>query len=177
MSSKEEQQAAQSRTPRERLETAMQEVAGYRRDVLRMQQMDADTDERTLRGFQAALMNYYMELDLYRDESQLEEYWKEAELWRDGSGQWVTGFENLEHWNNSEKTINVRQPGLRRGATPQSVRSYMPPDIAIQISRQLDRAAKKLGFAAPIKESTPRTEINEELIEEVEKWRKQNLAK
>lgn len=176
MSSQEEQRAAQARTPRERLETAMQEVAGYRRDVLRMQQMNVDTDERTLRGFQAALMNYYMELDLYRDESQLEDFWKEAKLWRDDNGEWLTGFQNLEGWNDTHKTINVRQPGLGRGTSPQTVRSYMPPDIAIRISRQLDRAAKKLGFAAPIKESTPRTEINEKLIEEVEKWRKQNLA-
>lgn len=149
MSSNRGRKGPDSPTPRQRLEVAMQEVADYRRDVVRMQQMNTDTHERTLRGFQAALMNYYMELDLYRDEKQLEKFWNEAKLWRD-NGEWVCGFENLEEWNNATRDIAVRSPGLGRGTRQEPRRAYMPPDIALRVSRQLDRAAKKLGLAIEV---------------------------
>lgn len=143
-------QGPESRTPLERVEAAMQEVADYRRDVLRMQQMNADMDEPTLRGFQAALMNYYMELDLYRDEQQLESFWKDAKLWRGETGDWVRGFDNLERWNNAQRSAPVKNPGLGRGQREVTMRSYMPPDVALRVSRQLDRAAKKLGLAIKV---------------------------
>lgn len=139
-----------ARVARGKLEQAMQDVAEYRRDLIRNQQINNGHDPKLLRGFHAAIMNYYIELDLYSDESQVKNFWENAKMWRDGSGEWVTGIAAIEDWMDSNRTVSRSRPGRRRGSTDTEVRAYMPPQIALRASRQLDKAAKKLSFAVKV---------------------------
>lgn len=70
-----------ARVPRRKLEAAMEEVAEYRRDFIRAQQMGAGADERLLRGYHAAVINYYEELRTYRNWSAVEEAWQTMRMW------------------------------------------------------------------------------------------------
>lgn len=156
MSSQNETARPRLDAAKHRLERLMEEVAEYRQDLLRMRQANMGDHDKSLRGFQSVLMAYYMELDLYRDEGKVKTFWENAELWRDEEGEWVKGFENLEYWNNATRQVETKQPGLGRGRNKTLVSDYMPLRVAIRVSRQLDRAAKKLGLAIPIEQDASR---------------------
>lgn len=77
-----------------------------------------------------------------------------------------------------EKAARMRGGGGRSGGvTTEQVPAVteVPISQIIQITKDLDAVAKKLSFAATAADSTPRTEINDELVEEVEQWRQKNL--
>lgn len=144
------QGGAATRVPRGKLEEAMQDVAEYRRDLIRNQQLNNGHDPKLLRGFHAAIMNYYVELELYSDESQVKNFWENAKMWRDENGDWVTGIDSIENWMNTYRTVPVSRPGRGRGTDEKEVRAYMPPNIALRASRVLDKAAKQLGMAVKV---------------------------
>lgn len=155
MSSRNETARPRLEAAKYRLERLMEEVAEYRQDLLQMRQASMSDGDKSLRGFQSVLMAYYMELDLYRDEGKVKDFWENAKLWQ-SDGEWVCGFGNLEYWNNATRDVETNQPGLGRGRNKATVPDYMPLNVAIQVSRQLDRAAKKLGLAIPIEQDASR---------------------
>lgn len=144
------------RVPRQKIEAAMHEVADYRQDLIQNQQLNNDRDLTLLRGFHAAVMRYYVELEVYSDEPAVKEYWKTAQLWPNGDGSWVVGVDNIRKWMNKYRTIQVERPGRGRGTEPNKVRVPLPPDKALRASQVLDKAAKKLGLSLPVKDVTER---------------------
>lgn len=152
------------------------ETQGFARLILdAQQQMDqARTvyyQERAENGVTAethahlhsSLLRYYSILRRYRDENHAEEAWTEYNL--DALDDMIRGTEVVE------------EPTPGRGSGTRTVRrpKRVSPELAVELSFTLDDIAKDLGFAAKATESTPRTEVTDELIEEVEEWRKQNL--
>lgn len=57
----------------------------------------------------------------------------------------------------------------------QHVPKVLQPDDYRRTIRILDEARRKLGFTPTPTESTPRTEITREMLDEVEEWRQNNL--
>lgn len=170
------EQATRSRVPRRKLEQAMSDVAEYRREYLLAVQAGRDRSDRFRRGFHAVVMNYYIELSNYKDKTAIEDEWDEILLWENGTGE-VRGVDTLEEWLNRYETVSDAAPGRRRGEAGESRRAiYLSPDKLVAASRALDRLARDLGLELEVSEGSPRTEITEEMIEEVEEWRKQNLT-
>lgn len=52
---------------------------------------------------------------------------------------------------------------------------HLPPAACEAVLGRLDTCLEKLGWLPEVQGETPRTKIDEDLIEEVEKWQKQNL--
>lgn len=67
----------------------------------------------------------------------------------------------------------------RRFEGMEQVTKHVPrlldPDDYRRALRVLDEARRKLGFTPKPTESTPRTEITEEMIEGIDEWRQENL--
>lgn len=74
--------SSDSRAPVKKLESAMTEIAEYRRRLMQAIQAGRADDRQLLREFHAALMNYYYEVQQYSDWSVLEGKWENARLWR-----------------------------------------------------------------------------------------------
>jgi hypothetical protein len=78
-----------------------------------------------------------------------------------------------------DETVQVRREAAGDTANGQTVARpaimAVSPDRLLEITKELDDLAKKLGFSAATADGTARTEITEEMIEDVEKWRKANL--
>lgn len=115
-----------------------------------------------------ALAGYYDLLVDYRGEQALDTPWDERDVNVDMINQL------LSQTTMATETLN-RRGSPRKERTVQLVKQ-VDSRLLVDIAKELDAIAKELGFAADVAESTHRTEINEELIEEVEQWRKQNLA-
>lgn len=58
---------------------------------------------------------------------------------------------------------------------PVSDTRYLPVTAIHDVRRQLDECLEQAGWLPDI-ESTPRTEITDEMLEEVEEWRRQNIG-
>lgn len=115
-----------------------------------------------------ALDDYRDLLADYRDEDALRDEWPERDPHPDEIQRVLA------------ETVSVEERiGYRRGAT-QSREVPLAYEVdwtwLLAVADELDAIAKELGFAAKPDESTHRTKIDAELIEEVEEWRKQNLA-
>jgi hypothetical protein len=106
----------------------------------------------------------------------IEQLWRSEPLF-DIGGQTVVGLEQLEHVWEWEQPITDEHHSMLHG-TQQTV-EYRPvildPSEASIVLRLLDSLVQHCGWGASASGSTPRTEITEELIEEVDEWRKQNL--
>lgn len=67
----------------------------------------------------------------------------------------------------------------RRGSPTQTVElpaaAQLSPTHIIEIGKELDAIASELGFSASAKESQHRTNIDDELMEEVREWERQHL--
>lgn len=134
----------------------MHEVADYRQDLIRNQQLNNDHNLTLLRGFHSAIIRYYLELEVYSGEQAVKDYWTSAELWPAGDGEVVTGIDRIGDWMNKYQTIQVDRPGRGRGTEPKQVRTPLPPDKALRASQVLDKAAMKLGLTLPVKDVTER---------------------
>ena len=77
------------------------------------------------------------------------------------------------------KTTGVMQEsvGLKRGMTQSQVPAIDELDFEYleEIANKTEKAAKELGFWAKADATTHRTEIDDELMEEVEQWQNNNL--
>lgn len=134
----------------------MDAVGDYRQDLIQNQQLNNDHDPTLLRGFHAAIMRYYVELEVYSDEPAVKDYWESARLWPGENGNWITGIDHIREWMNRYHTIEVERAGRGRGTDTKQVRVPLPPDKALRASQVLDKAAKKLGLTLPVKDVTER---------------------
>lgn len=164
-----------------------------RSNYLEARQMSDDVPWQIHHELQAAVMEFYQGLRPLREHNAVEDFWKEVEICEIQTG-WdpvvkngkivdynaeidtITGFESLEELTarrtSEEKTVSDSF-GTRTVQT--SDRDLVDGHVLLGASQKLDDAANKLGFGPDIDESTPRTEIDEELMEKVEKWRQENL--
>jgi hypothetical protein len=163
-------------TPRRKLEAAMQEVAEYRREYIRASVSGVGGDQSLLRGFHAAVICYYCELRPYREEGEIEDIWDEVVLWETADSERVQGLETLERWINATETHQVDQPGRGAATRPEQQPACLDGDRLLRVSYVLDEVGKALDLAVPVPESTHRTEIDDELMEEVEEWRQKKLS-
>lgn len=89
----------------------------------------------------------------------------------------VDDLRYLEAYQGAYKTLTVTE--RERFGDKQEVTKVVPnvldPDDYRRAERVIDEARRKLGFTPTPTESTPRTEITREMIDEVEEWRQQNL--
>lgn len=212
-SNSDEPESRSARVPRGKIEAAMEEVAEYRRDLVRAQQAGVGANERLLRGFHAAVVNYYLELRNYRDWDAIEEEWAAMRMWpaqreRGISGlyverglhfevdetdegvevqlteageekladdEWVRGVDAIESWMDRTRVVKVDRPGLGRGEAEQVEPAYMPPRILFAASFALDTIARELGVSIRKAEHTETTEIDRELVNEVNEWWKERV--
>lgn len=116
----------------------------------------------TISYLQASLLRYYSILRRYRDVDAVEELWTDE-------------FEQLQEYALSDQTVATRSAGRGSRQSITSRPGRVDPKVAVELSHQLDDIATELGFSATPDEATHRTKIDDELMEEVESWRKQNL--
>lgn len=109
----------------------------------------------------AAALDYYNALYEFRDEDALEDPWDERGIdWLEDAGEQTVEMESSLSRANGATTIE-EVPLLQA----------VDPARLVQTMRELNDVANELGFSARIEESTPRTEITDEMIEKVEQWR------
>jgi len=147
----------EQRTDRKIIRTAREEAAAAVRQFNRARV----SGNVTLRA-----LNYYDALHDYRDEEALREPWEERGIiWlEEAASETVTVQQSLPRANGATKSVERRY-----------LLAVDPAEIRDTI-RELHDVAKELGFSPKAKQGTVRTEIGEELIEEVEEWRQNNLA-
>lgn len=69
----------------------------------------------------------------------------------------------------------VRERFGKEKTVVETLPNVLDPDDYRRAARVIDEARRKLGFTPTPTESTPRTEITQEMIDEVEEWRQNNL--
>lgn len=156
---------------RERVSPAYRLIHHYREQATAAVQrynearVRGDVDERVQLDLATAALNYYNVLHEHRDEAALSEPWGERGI------QWLEQA--------AQQSVVVEESLPRsNGATAASTKPKLlavDPEAIKQTILELNDIAKELGLSIRIEESTPRTEITDEMIEEVDEWRKQNL--
>jgi len=155
----------EQRTDRKIIRTAREEAAAAVRQFNRAR-VSGNVTLRVRRDLADAALNYYDALHDYRDEEALREPWEERGIiWlEEAASETVTVQQSLPRANGATKSVERRY-----------LLAVDPAEIRDTI-RELHDVAKELGFSPKAKQGTVRTEIGEELIEEVEEWRQNNLA-
>lgn len=86
------------------------------------------------------------------------------------------GLRKLDDWQTETKTVQSELGGFMSGRnTSQTTKRRVPIDKLKRAGRELSNAAQKLGALSEFNKSVPRTEITQEMIDEVDEWRKQNI--
>lgn len=113
----------------------------------------------------AAALDYFNALYEFRDEDALDESFDDRGIaWLDGADEETRVVErSLARANGA--TTTERVPLLQT----------VDPSVLVAVIRELNDVASELGLSARIEGSTPRTEITDEMVREVEEWREQNL--
>lgn len=109
-------------------------------------------------------VSYHRALKEYRDEAIIE----------DGD---LPDVAYLKQRLGQKITRKTKAPGRSSGVTGTSVPAITEVPAG-QIDNTIDELhdfRHKLGFTAKAADSTPRTSIDEDLVEEVEEWRQKNL--
>lgn len=89
--------------------------------------------------------------------------------------EYATGLKTLTEWTDKTEVITEKQ-GRYRPTTVKKVKPLrLPPENLLRAARLLDQAAEELGLLATVTAATPRTELTDEMVEEVEEWRQENL--
>lgn len=135
------------------------------RYVLRGELIQGSVSQDAKQLVAKAAMGYYDELKEHREESVVENLWEE------------TGIDELEEYLYSQATVRQEAPGATSNTQVRTVPAIqaLTAQELIHVVDELDNLAKELGFSAAVTESHHRTVIDDDLIREVEKWRKQNL--
>jgi hypothetical protein len=121
---------------------------------------------QTERQLRQAVIRFYAALRKYRHEPVVEESWNDSAV------------DEIKQLLTETTTIRPEKPGhgSARGDPIQvPIIQQVGPHTLNEYIEKLDDLYHELGLSDPVKDSTPRTEINDELIEEVEEWRKANL--
>lgn len=116
----------------------------------------------TISYLQASLLRYYSIMRRYRDVDAVEDLWTDE-------------FEQLQEYALSDQTVAKQSAGRGSRQSVASRPGRVDPKVAVKLSQKLDDIATELGFSAAPDEATHRTKIDDELMEEVESWRKQTL--
>lgn len=112
----------------------------------------------------ARTLQYYDVLYEHRDEESTDDDdWPDISPLQDRVNKRIKEFE--ESTGRGRSVTTVERPAILD----------VPVGQIIAISEELDDLAKRLGFSAAVDETTPRTKLDGELLEEVEEWRKQNI--
>lgn len=164
-----------------------------RSDFLEARQLSGDVPWRIHHELQAAVMEFYQALRPLREHKAVEEFWEEVELCTIQTGwdpvikngaivdyepvtETITGFESLEELTaqrtSQEKTIS---DSFGERTVQVRDRDLVDGEVLLGASQKLDDAANKLGFGPDVDESTPRTVIDDELMEDVDQWYQENL--
>lgn len=150
------------------------------------------------RRLNAAVKQYYEVLyyELSTKDS-VEEYWENKTLWTDTRPKTdengnmlldnetnqlviekyeVQGLKQLEDMFDRTELVQKEVSDVfgTRNVTEKKHKP-LPVPVLFRVARLLDQAADDLGLLAEIKSSVHRTKITDDLIEEVEKWRAENL--
>ena len=116
-----------------------------------------------------ALADYRDLLVDYRDEDALDTSWDERDID-------VDVIEDLlNETTTTTKSLDRRGSAQQTTTVPLIESDQISGTFLIDIAKELDAIYGELGFAANVEGSTHRTEISDDLMEEVEKWRQQNL--
>lgn len=86
------------------------------------------------------------------------------------------GLRRLDDWQTEFDTVQSDLGGFMGGRSSQkTVRQRVPIEKLRRAARELSNVAEELGALSEFDASTPRTKITDELIEEVDEWREQNI--
>jgi len=122
------------------------------------------TDE-VVRDLAERALGYREVLHKYREEDALDPAWEERDI------HWIEQKQN--------EVVTVEEPSPRRNGNSRSVQKpailAVDPEELVKVIRRLEDIADELGFTATTSQSTHRTEIDDELMEEVQEWREKNL--
>lgn len=132
--------------PRQKLEDALREMADFRKQFIFAHAAGVGVDDRTKRGFHAAVINCYTELIPYRDHRSVKQKWDDALLWETEDG-WVKGLSTLDDWIMRTSSAQEEKPGRRSGKVTVSKPQCLEPIHAYRVSLILDQVAKELGIA------------------------------
>lgn len=112
---------------------------------------------------QEAVLRFWDILREYRD--TVDEEWEEKNL------------DQIQRLANQRVTVPVSAPGYgsHQETAQRRAISELDADTLVQLTHRLDEIAHELGFAAEAKESTTRTEITQEDVEEFEEWRQKQM--
>lgn len=147
-----------------RVQDALDAMHGQRADFRRARQVGR-VSERLHLSFQQSVLDVYDELRPYREE--VEDEWDEATPYEGGLDALPQAAEQTV-----ERSSVTSQGGVVRREA--SVEPYqIPGDVLLESSYDLDDVACELGFGSEIDTSQTRTVIDDDLIEEVEEWRRQ----
>lgn len=146
MSDSTSQSEQQADPRRSRIGEAMDDVAYYRQQYLRAVQSNQAHHPRLRREFHSAVINYWMELRPYRDNDALVDKWKQARVWKDDNGDWVTGLDSLQDWVNRTRTVTVNESSGydEGGQTVQEVSEALPMKALMRVSMILDDIASQM---------------------------------
>lgn len=164
----------QTAAPLQKIEQAMLRVGAARQKYINASQTGA-APESLLRDYHAAVINYYMELRPYRDNSIISEQWTDATLWDTGENT-VTGVDSLQAWISPTRSAQSQAAG--RGTTKQTGREpdRLGAQQLVAVSMLLDDLAAQLGFAASTKQQTPHDEADKSDLKALLKARGQDEA-
>lgn len=119
---------------------------------------------QTISELRETTIEYYEALREFRSEPVIEDEWEESRV------------DELEALMEETTTIEESKPG--HGSSSQTKRvpaiQQADPMLLVEFTRALDDLCKQLGFSATVRQSTPRTEIDDELMEDIEEWRQTN---
>lgn len=85
------------------------------------------------------------------------------------------GYLNAPHMFTHEYSIHVRQRHAGKGKFEETAWTEMPIEISEKAFRYASLFLAQIGLDVKIDESEHRVKIDEELIDEVEEWRQENL--
>jgi len=128
-----------------------------------MQQGAVDAPAK-IEGAEAAVA-LYDELKEHREKSALERDWEES------------GIERLEEALGSTAMVPVESAGRssNQQQEPRPAMHTVPTQDIINAIDTLCELCDTLGYGAPVDAATQRTEITDELIDQVREWRQENL--
>lgn len=129
------------------------------------ERVQGEPSPKVRRELAIAALQLYDVLYEHREEEVVESDWNESAATR------------LQSLLNSTVEVPRDSPGRSSNAKTVERPAIMAigADELLQMTKELDDLAKTLGFSANTADGTTRTEITDEMIEEVEKWRKANL--
>lgn len=163
-----------SQAPLQKIEQAMLRVGAVRQRYVDANQQNA-ANEGLLREMHAAVINYYLELRPYRNNSLISEQWETATLWTD-NGEPVQGLTSLRQWVTPKRATKGNKPGRGTSSEGDVEADRLPAQALLNVSLVLDDISHELGFSAPTKQATPNDEADRGDLRQLLKARGQTDA-